>query len=114
METKYYCFKCDKDLKYKSRYELHLQTYLHKTGKRKPRCDKQEKKDYRCDHCEYSTPQKKLLKNHVLCNHKTFEDRKNEYDFFCEVCDYGSFDKKQFDKHLETKKHKNKSHIKDH
>jgi len=111
METKYYCFKCDKDLKYKSRYELHLQTYLHKTGKRKPRCDKQEKKDYRCDHCEYSTPQKKLLKNHVLCNHKTFEDRKNEYDFFCEVCDYGSFDKKQFDKHLETKKHKNRSLI---
>jgi hypothetical protein len=40
MESKFYCEKCNYRTDIASCYKQHLETTLHKTGKRKERCDK--------------------------------------------------------------------------
>ena len=94
---------------YKSEYERHCTSILHKTGKRGV---KKNKVNRVCQFCKlYEASCNTNLKNHILINHKTAEEREKEYPNYCKTCDYGSFSKKLFDKHLATKKHKKKEEM---
>ena len=65
-----------------------------------------------CKFCKlYEASCNTNLKNHILINHKTAEEREKEYPNYCKTCDYGSFSKKLFDKHLITKKHIKKENM---
>jgi hypothetical protein len=75
MESKFYCEKCNYRTDIASCYKQHLETTLHKTGKRKERCDKT------------------LYK----CNKK--------FKYYCDCCDFGVFVKSMMDTHLNTTKH---------
>ena len=50
MESKFYCEKCNYRTDIASCYKQHLETTLHKTGKRKERCDKTL---YKCNKCSF-------------------------------------------------------------
>lgn len=105
----YQCEKCNFKCKYKSEYERHCTSILHKTGKRGV---KKNKVNRVCQFCKlYEASCNTNLKNHILINHKTAEEREKEYPNYCKTCDYGSFSKKLFDKHLTTKKHKKKEEM---
>jgi len=105
----YQCEKCNFKCKYKSEYERHCTSILHKTGKRGV---KKNKVNRVCQFCKlYEASCNTNLKNHILINHKTAEEREKEYPNYCKTCDYGSFSKKLFDKHLATKKHKKKEEM---
>jgi hypothetical protein len=105
----YQCEKCNFKCKYKSEYERHCNSILHKTGKRGV---KKNKVNRVCQFCKlYEASCNTNLKNHILINHKTAEEREKEYPNYCKTCDYGSFSKKLFDKHLATKKHKKKEEM---
>ena len=105
----YQCEKCNFKCKYKSEYERHCTSILHKTCKRGV---KKNKVNRVCQFCKlYEASCNTNLKNHILINHKTAEEREKEYPNYCKTCDYGSFSKKLFDKHLTTKKHKKKEEM---
>jgi hypothetical protein len=105
----YQCEKCNYKCKYKSEYERHCNSVLHKTGKRGV---KKNKVNMVCQFCKlYEASCNTNLKNHILINHKTAEEREKEYPNYCKTCDYGSFSKKLFDKHLITKKHIKKENM---
>lgn len=105
----YQCEKCNYKCKFKSEYDRHCNSVLHKTGKRGV---KKNKVNRVCQICKlYEASCNTNLKNHILINHKTAEEREKEYPNYCKTCDYGSFSKKLFDKHLTTKKHKKKEEM---
>ena len=105
----YQCEKCNYKCKFKSEYDRHCNSELHKTGKRGV---KKNKVNRVCQICKlYEASCNTNLKNHILINHKTTEEREKEYTNYCKTCDYGSFSKKLFDKHLATKKHKKKEEM---
>ena len=113
MEKKfqYNCEKCNYKTNYKSHYNRHCNTELHKTGKRGA---KKNKVSYICQICKlYEGSCNTNLKNHILINHKTKEDREKEFPNYCKICDYGTFSKKMFDNHLKTKKHTKKKKMVD-
>jgi hypothetical protein len=102
---KFVCNTCDFKTNYKSKWEIHIETELHKTGKKKTRSDKlcPEK----CPSCDYKTKSNTNMKEHILNKHKTKEDRKTGFKYYCEYCDYGAFMKLFYEKHEQTQKHKN-------
>jgi hypothetical protein len=51
-------------------------------------------------------PKPKEIKNLVLSNPTEIQPDINSYKFVCENCNYNTCNKKDFNKHLETKKHK--------
>jgi hypothetical protein len=103
-ENKYVCEKCRFYCNTKGRWEKHINTELHKTGKRKKRSDYQE--PLQCEKCEYKTKNKTTLKTHKLSKHGTVEEKKKEFRYYCEVCDYGTYSKDAIEFHNNTKKHK--------
>ncbi len=103
-EFKYVCVKCDFHCDIKSRWEKHIITELHITGKKKIRSDFKEEK--KCIHCEYTTRKNVSLKQHYLNNHGTIEERKKEFKYYCDNCDFGTFIKEILTKHKESIKHK--------
>jgi len=106
-EYKYNCEKCKYGTNIESSYKKHLQSTLHKTGKRKTRSDK--KTDlYKCDICDYSSTNEYNYKTHYLNNHATIKEKKKQFTYYCDVCNFGTFIKTCYDIHLETKKHKRK------
>jgi hypothetical protein len=102
MDSKYYCEKCNYRTDIASCYKQHLETTLHKTGKRKERCDKTL---HKCKDCNYENYNKKNFLIHVLNNHSTIEERKSQFTYYCECCDFGIFVKSMMDTHLKTNKH---------
>ena len=70
----FYCDKCRYGCKFKSEYDKHCDTGLHKTGKRKPRSDKKED-NYKCKQCDYETHNIGNYKIHVLNNHSDEKTR---------------------------------------
>jgi predicted RNA-binding Zn-ribbon protein involved in translation (DUF1610 family) len=89
-------------------YKKHCLTELHKTGKRKPRKDKQSD-SYTCEKCNFNTTNKLNLKVHTLNNHSTKEERKNGFKYYCEKCDFGVASETTFNIHLKTKRHQMKT-----
>ena len=104
----YVCEKCNYKTKIISSYKKHLETELHKTGKRKQRKDK-KKDEYKCDKCDYTTTNESNYKLHYLNNHGSKEERKKEFKYYCEKCDFGCFAEICFIRHNDTRKHKNKT-----
>jgi len=102
------CEKCNYKVNLKSSYEKHLLSVLHKTGKRKIRCDKKIK-SFKCEICGYTTTIKYNYNCHVLNNHSTKDERKEKFKYYCEKCDFGCFVKSGFETHKKTKSHIMKS-----
>ncbi len=100
---KFTCEKCDYKCNIISRWEKHINSTLHITGKKKIRSD--FKGDRKCEKCDYKTLNIYSLKEHILNYHSTFEEREKEFKFFCKLCDYGTFSKDIFNNHNNTKKH---------
>ena len=103
--SKYKCEKCRYETNFKSQWENHIKTELHKTGKRKTRSDK--KYPEKCPKCNYKPTTNINMKLHTLNNHSTKEERKEGFKYYCECCDFGTFGKTIYDKHIGTKRHKN-------
>jgi len=103
--NKYSCDKCNFKCNYKSQWNLHIDTELHKTGIKKTRSDKKDL--YKCEQCEYKTKNIVIFKQHKLNEHGTTEEKKEKFKYYCDNCDFGTFSKEAFSKHSNTTKHKN-------
>lgn len=103
-EYKYQCESCGFNTNYKSKWEIHISSELHKTGKKKIRSDKIciEK----CPKCDYESKINTNMRQHILINHSTKEEREKEFTYYCKYCDYGTFAKSLYKIHKQTKKHK--------
>ncbi len=102
-KPKYICDKCDYKCNYDSEWLKHCNTELHKTGKRKVRSDLKE--PLKCKDCLYNTKNKTMMKQHILNEHSTKEQREKEFKFYCKYCDFGTFSKKTLEIHNNTNKH---------
>ncbi len=102
-EYKYNCDNCKFSCNEISKWNKHIETVKHKTGKKKQRSDFAG--PYKCEKCNYETINKTTYRQHILNNHSTIEDKKKEYRYFCELCGFGSFSKDIIDKHNLSKKH---------
>ena len=102
-KCKYICNKCKFYTNYKSQWNKHIGTGKHKTGKRKPRSDRKNRKCLKCDYVALNNTNMRL---HILNNHSTTEERRTGLLHYCENCDYGTLAKSLYDNHLKTKKHK--------
>jgi len=103
--VKYNCQKCNYHTNYTTSWKTHINTTLHKTGTRKTRSDK--KNIAKCPQCDYQSFGNTNLKQHILNDHCTKEERKIGFKYYCEYCDYGTFAKTFYDAHLNTVKHIN-------
>lgn len=103
-EYKFHCKKCEFDTNYKSKWEIHIDSELHKTGKKKIRSDKIRIE--KCPECEYESKINTNMRQHILIKHSTTEDREKEFTYYCKYCDYGTFAKSLYQIHKKTKKHR--------
>lgn len=101
----YTCEKCNFSTEFKQSYEKHLETTLHKTGKRKIRSDK--KILDKCPYCLYTTKDITCMKLHTV-QHLPWKERKKEYKYICEYCEWGGFSISQHEKHITAPRHLNK------
>ncbi len=103
-EHKFVCDSCKFKCNSVSHWNIHIETELHKTGKRKKRCDYKE--PFKCNECDYITKNNTTLKKHILNEHADKEKRKSDFRFYCKYCDFGTFSQDTMNIHNETKKHK--------
>jgi hypothetical protein len=99
-EYKYKCENCKFYCNEISKWEKHIETEKHKTGKRSD-----YKGGYKCDKCNYETINKITFKQHILNEHSTKSEREKEFKYYCIMCDYGTFSIDLYDRHKLTKKH---------
>ena len=66
VEYKYICEKCDYKCNFISQWNLHINTELHKTGKRKKRTDKTEVGQ--CKDCDYNLYKIHNIYIYISCN----------------------------------------------
>jgi len=105
---KYICKKCEYYTNISASYKKHLETELHKTGKRKTRSNK--KSDiYKCEKCDFTSIKEHNFITHRLHNHSTKDEKKEGFTHYCECCDFGTFTLSEYNKHIATNKHKMKS-----
>jgi len=104
-DIKYNCEKCEYKCKHESEWLKHCATEKHQTGFRKKRSDYKE--PFKCDKCEYKTKNNVTLKQHILNEHSSKEERAIGFKFYCKYCDFGTFSKDFLDKHNNTNKHQN-------
>ncbi len=100
---KYNCEQCGFHCNCAIRWNKHIETELHKTGKRKLRSD--YKGPYKCDICAYSTNNNMTFKQHNLNYHADKQMRVKEFKYYCKYCDFGTFALQLFEKHNNSKKH---------
>ena len=105
-KKEYICEKCNFRTYYNSSYKKHLTSQLHLTGKRKPRKDKIIPD--KCPHCLYTTVVNTSMRSHIIKNHMTQEEQKKELKYYCDYCKIGYLSKVQHERHLQSKRHKNK------
>lgn len=103
-DNEYTCDQCNFKCETKARWNAHIKTTLHITGKKKRRSD--YKDPFKCDDCEYETKNIVTMKIHKLNKHSTIEERKSEFTHYCEYCNYGSFSQDSYNLHLNSIKHK--------
>ncbi len=100
-EYKYKCDNCNFYCNEISKWNKHIETKKHKTGKRADYIG-----EHKCDKCEYKNKNIIAYKQHILNNHSTIEQKEKEYIYYCKTCDFGCFSKKLIEKHFSTDKHK--------
>ncbi len=103
IEFKYICKDCDFKCNDLSRWNKHVQTQKHITGKRKLRSDFAG--PYKCDKCNYETKNSTTFKQHKLNDHSSKEERESGFKFYCKLCDFGTFSKGLYDNHKISDKH---------
>ena len=101
MAYKYFCEKCNYGSDFVSHWNRHLNTSLHKTGKRANNTT-----DTSCELCDYKTTSATNMITHRLNNHSTKDERKDKFKYYCEICDFGTMAKSLYDKHNNSQKHK--------
>ena len=101
---KYICIQCNYKCNILSRWEKHIETELHKTGKKKIRSDYKGEKN--CNKCKYIGKTLNNLKEHILNYHSSIEEREKGFTYYCKLCDYGTLSKDLINNHNNTKKHK--------
>ncbi len=101
---KYNCEQCGYKTNLKSRWTVHINTELHKTGQRKKRSDCKE--PVKCEHCDYKTKNNTSMKKHILNKHSDKDKREENFIFYCKFCDFGCFYVDIIKQHNETTKHK--------
>ena len=106
-EYKYNCISCKYKCNEISKWEKHINTEKHKTGKNKIRSDYDG--PYICNRCNYETKNKTIFQQHNLNYHATKEEREIGFKYYCKNCDYGTISKDIYDKHILSEKHKKKS-----
>ncbi len=104
------CEECKFNTSSNARWQIHLNTELHKTGKRKKRSDIRE--PYKCDICNYSSKNKTIFDTHILNKHKTKYERESGFTFYCKICDFGTFSNISLNTHHQTEKHKHNETLK--
>jgi hypothetical protein len=98
------CHKCNYKTDLLSSYKKHLESTLHKTGRRKVRVDR--KVDiYKCDKCNYETANKIIFKQYELNEHSNKEEREKEFKYYCKICDIGTFSKDNWNIHESSQRH---------
>lgn len=102
---KFKCEKCNFKCKFESMWLKHCETELHKTGTRKKRSD--SKGIQKCEKCDYKTENQTTMKQHILNEHSTKEEREKGFKYYCKYCNYGTFSKDLHNRHVNTEKHKN-------
>ena len=105
-EYKYNCERCNYKCNENSKWDKHINTEKHKTGKNKKRSDYGG--PYKCEICNYETGNKSTYLQHKLNYHSTKEEREKEFKYYCKACDYGTISKDILDKHNLSDKHKKK------
>jgi hypothetical protein len=100
---KYICIQCDFKCNEISRWEKHIESVKHKTGKRKKRSDYNG--PYKCDKCVYETNNSITFKQHILNEHGNIKEREEGFKFYCKLCDFGTFSNSLFEKHNKSNKH---------
>jgi len=103
-KKEYVCKKCNYKTEFKHCYEKHLTTQLHKTGKRKTRSDK--KVPDKCPHCLYTSKVNTDMQTHIITKHMSQDEQKEKFPFYCDHCKQGVLYKSQYDRHLDSTKHK--------
>lgn len=104
-QHKYKCEQCRFYTDHQSVWKRHIETTLHKTGKRKIRCDKRDE-PHKCPQCFYKTHQITALQHHIISAHSDSEkEKKEKFKYYCDLCKVGSLQKSLFEKHLKTQKH---------
>ena len=107
---KYNCERCDFHCNEKLRWDGHINTGKHQTGKRAP--NKNIKESYKCDKCEYITRNTIKFKEHKLNNHSNKEEREKEFKFYCKTCDRGYFYEDMYKRHEDIRKNRIYKYIK--
>lgn len=105
-DNEYICNRCDFRCETKARWNAHIKTELHITGKKKRRSDYKE--PFKCDNddCNYETKNAVTMKIHKLNKHSSKQIKEQEFTHYCKNCDYGSFSEDSFNIHIKTIKHK--------
>jgi len=89
-ESKYECKQCNFKCKYEAQWKVHIETELHKTGKRKKRSDINEL--LKCEKCGFECRYKTQWNEHIETElHKTGKKKKRsdtKEPLKCEHCDY--------------------------
>lgn len=111
-EYTYFCDKCNYGTNQTCHYNKHLDTAIHKTGKRGVKANK-EPDTYTCEHCEYTTTFKNNFKTHYLRHHASKDERKAQFKHYCETCDHGTFSAREKNTHLNSNVHKTRADARD-
>jgi hypothetical protein len=103
-EYKYQCIRCKFNTNYESLWNRHVNTEMHKTGKKKIRSDKICIEQ--CPECDYQSKINTNMRQHILNNHVSKEEKEKEFTYYCKYCDFGAFSKPLYTEHIKTKKHR--------
>jgi len=96
-KKEFYCYLCEYKTSVNNDWIKHINSNKHNRDG-KPKTTK-------CDKCNYDAFSHWNLKQHILTQHSTLEERKNS-KYYCEVCDLVFFCSAYKNKHDEGKKHK--------
>ena len=96
-KLKHYCETCKYSSNSNSDFLKHVKSQKHIRGGLKSKT---------CSICNYECFNHWNLKQHILIQHSTIEERKKQ-KYYCDICDTIFFFKLYMDKHMIGKKHNN-------
>lgn len=97
-KKEFYCYLCEYKTAINGDWLKHINSKKHQR-EGKPKTTK-------CDCCDYEASTHWNLKQHILTQHATLEERKNS-KYYCKTCDLVFFCGAYMKKHIEGKNHKN-------